>query len=574
MSRVPPTPGARAWAEAARACALLAADPGLGGAVLTGSAGPARDAWLDLLKSLMPPAAPWRRLPPGVDDDRLIGGVDLGAALMGRREIQPGLLAEAHGGVLIAQQAERMAPGTVARLCAALDRGETRMVRDGIEATLPSAFRLVALDERLPGEAACADPMVDRLALRLDLSGIGWRDVTGASPRPGPVIRARGRVAKVRCDGAAIDAVCAAAEALGVGSLRAPLFALRLARAHAALKRRDEVTEDDLALAIRLVLVPRATRRPETEAEVEPDAPPPDPTQDAEGGEDEDRDAMGDRLVQAAAAALPPGMEALWAEAARLKAKTASGGAGRQAAPRRGRRIGVKSASPREGVLDVPATLKAAAPWQRLRGRTDRLLLRRDDFRIRRFQQKTETTVILVVDASGSTALQRLAETKGAVELLLAEAYVRRTQVALIAFRGAAAEVLVPPTRSLTRARRLLADLAGGGATPLASALETGLTLALAERARQRRPLLVIMTDGRGNVALDGEAFRTRAETETRTAAQRLRAAGVASALIDVSPRPRGDGERLAETMGATFSALPYVHAGAVQAVVRSLEPA
>jgi len=574
MSRPPATPGARAWAEAARACALLAVDPGLGGAVLTGPPGPARDAWLDLFKALMPAASPWRRLPPGIDDDRLIGGVDLSAALIGRREIQPGLLAEAHGGVLIAQQAERMAPGTVARLCAALDRGETRMVRDGIEATLPSAFRLIALDEHQAGEGACADPLTDRLALRLDLSEIGWRDVSVASPRPGPVVRARGRLPKIRCDGSAIDAVCAAAEALGVGSLRAPLFALRLARAHAALKRRDEVTEDDLALAIRLVLVPRATRRPTTEAEAEPDGPPPDPTQDAEGGDDQGSDAMADRLVQAATAALPPGMEALWAEAARLKAKTASGGSGRQAAPRRGRRIGVKSASPREGVLDVTATLKAAAPWQRLRGRTGRLLLRRDDFRIRRFQQKTETTVILVVDASGSTALQRLAETKGAVELLLAEAYVRRTQVALIAFRGAAAEVLVPPTRSLTRARRLLADLAGGGATPLASALETGLTLALAERARQRRPLLVVMTDGRGNVALDGEAFRTRAETETRTAAQRLKAAGVSSALIDVSPRPRGDGERLAEIMGATFSALPYVQAGAVQAVVRSLEPA
>jgi len=574
MTRAPATRGARAWAEAARACALLAVDPGLGGAVLTGPAGPARDAWLDLLKGLMPAVAPWRRLPPGVDDDRLIGGVDLGAALMNRREIQPGLLAEAHGGVLVAQQAERMSAGTVARLCAALDRGETRMVRDGIETTLPSAFRLIALDEHLAGEGACADPLIDRLALRLDLSEIGWRDVSYASPRPGPVIRARGRLPKVRCEDSAIDAVCAAAEALGVASLRAPLFALRLARVHAALKRRDDVTEEDLALAIRLVLVPRATRRPETEAEAEPDAPPPDPSQDAEGGDDDDRDAMGDRLVQAAAAALPPGMEALWAEAARLKAKTASGGSGRQAAPRRGRRIGVKSASPREGVLDVPATLKAAAPWQRLRGRTDRLLLRRDDFRIRRFQQKTETTVILIVDASGSTALQRLAETKGAVELLLAEAYVRRTQVALIAFRGAAAEVLLPPTRSLTRARRLLADLAGGGATPLASALEAGLTLALAERARQRRPLLVVMTDGRGNVALDGEAFRTRAETETRTAAQRLKAAGVASALIDVSPRPRGDGEKLADTMGATFSALPYVHAGAVQAVVRSLEPA
>jgi magnesium chelatase subunit D len=126
----------------------------------------------------------------------------------------------------------------------------------------------------------------------------------------------------------------------------------------------------------------------------------------------------------------------------------------------------------------------------------------------------------------------------------------------------------------VTRARRQLADLAGGGATPLASALETAAALALAERARGRTPLLVIMTDGRGNVALDGAAFRTRAETEAHSAAGRIRAAGLTSAVIDVSPRPRGDAERLAELMGARFAVLPRVQAGAVRDLVRDLQPA
>ncbi len=179
--------------------------------------------------------------------------------------------------------------------------------------------------------------------------------------------------------------------------------------------------------------------------------------------------------------------------------------------------------------------------------------------------------MIFVVDASGSAALQRLAETKGAVELLLAEAYVRRTQVALIAFRGEAAQLLLPPTRSLARARRELAELTGGGATPLASALETAAALGVAERAKGRTPLLVIMTDGRGNIALDGAAFRTRAEQDALNACRRIRAAGLSAALIDISPRPRGDGAGLAEAMGARFAALPYVEATVVRDVVRTL---
>lgn len=569
------TPGQAVWAEAAEACALLAVAPELGGAVLRGPAGPARDAWLALLRSWLPSDAAWRRLPPTADDERLIGGVDLGAALAGRRLLQPGLLAEANGGVLVAPMAERMATSTAARLSAALDRGEVRLARDGVEAVLPSAFRLVALDESLPEEPGCPEALIDRLALHLDLTGIGHRDLGAIAVDAADIASAQARLPAVACDEVALDALCAAAEALGVASLRAPLFALKVARAAAALRDEPAVTEDELALAARLVLAPRATRRPEPAADPASEPPPSDPSHDADpaNGDGETR-ALDDRIVQAAAAALPPELEALWAGAARLKAQAASAGSGRQAAPRRGRRIGVKAGLPREGVLDIPATLKAAAPWQRLRGRAGPIVLRRDDFRLRRFQQRSESTIILAVDASGSTALQRLAETKGAVELLLAEAYVRRTQVALVAFRGEAAEVLLPPTRSLARARRLLSDLAGGGATPLASALETAHTLALAERARGRRPLLIVMTDGRGNIALDRAAFRTRAETETRAAAQRLKASGVRSALIDVSARPRGDGQRLAEAMGADFSALPHVHAGAVQAIARALEPA
>jgi magnesium chelatase subunit D len=194
--------------------------------------------------------------------------------------------------------------------------------------------------------------------------------------------------------------------------------------------------------------------------------------------------------------------------------------------------------------------------------------VRTEDFRIRRFARREGSTAIFLVDASGSAAFQRLAEAKGAVELLLARSYASRTEVALIAFRGEGAALLLAPTRSLTRARRRLADLPGGGATPLAAALEAGLQLALRERARGRTPSLVVLSDGRGNIARDGAPDRARAEAEALAMAQAIRAAGVAAALLDTAPRPRPENRVLAQAMGAAYAPLPYLAADRVVAAL------
>lgn len=132
-------------------------------------------------------------------------------------------------------------------------------------------------------------------------------------------------------------------------------------------------------------------------------------------------------------------------------------------------------------------------------------MVRRDDLRIRILKQRTETTTVFCVDASGSAALERLAEAKGAVELLLAEAYVRRDRVALVAFRGTGAELVLPPTRSLTRAKRGLSGLPGGGGTPLAAGIDAAVAVALGVRRGGSRPAIVLLTDGRANVARSGE---------------------------------------------------------------------
>jgi magnesium chelatase subunit D len=237
--------------------------------------------------------------------------------------------------------------------------------------------------------------------------------------------------------------------------------------------------------------------------------------------------------------------------------------------------------APRGGQrLNVVETLRAAAPWQTLRrqlrapggapGEGRRVEVRSDDFHVTRHRQRRETTTIFVVDASGSAALARLAEAKGAVELLLADCYIRRDRVAVLAFRGRGAELLLPPTRSLVRAKRCLAGLPGGGGTPLAAAIDAAAALADAVARRGDTPVVVLLTDGRANVALDGTGGRARAEADAFDAARRLRLQGSAVLLIDTSAQPQPVAARLADALRGVYLPLPYAGAAALSQVVRS----
>jgi magnesium chelatase subunit D len=174
-----------------------------------------------------------------------------------------------------------------------------------------------------------------------------------------------------------------------------------------------------------------------------------------------------------------------------------------------------------------------------------------------------------VVDASGSAALHRLAEAKGAVELLLAECYARRDRVAVIAFRGKAAEMLLPPTQSLVRAKRALAGLPGGGASPLASGLDAALTLARLERRAGRTPLIVVLTDGRANMARDGRTGRPIAEEDALAVAKLLLAEKHSTLIVDTAPRPQPFSSTLAAAAGGRCLPLPQAGAQALAGAVR-----
>ncbi len=577
------------WSDAVTAARLFAVDPvGTGGVLLRSRAGPVRDRWLSIMRGKLPSSQPLRHSPLHIADSRLLGGLDLNATLLaGRPVAEHGLLAEVDGGVLVLAMAERLPSATTVHITSAMDAKETIVERDGLSLRMPARFGVVALDEGLDDEFSPA-ALRDRLAFHVDLNGISIREADEVVIEES--LAACERLASVTASEEAIEAICTAAGALGIVSLRAPLLTLRVAVASAALTGHAEVEQDDVALAARLVLAPRALVFPQAEEpEQPPETSPDDRSGDEDNGEDSDKPGkdrgLDEVILAAVKAALPPDvLAALRASSGRSHARSQGKAGALQRSNARGRPAGVLRGDLRCGAkLNVIETLRAAAPWQPLRQREaamsgetpvrPRILIRKDDFRITRFKQRSETTTIFVVDASGSAALHRLAEAKGAVELLLADCYIRRDQVALIAFRGSIAELLLPPTRSLARAKRSLAGLPGGGGTPLAAGLDAAFALSDIIRRKGQTPTVILLTDGRANIARDGGQGRPRAEEDAISAARQLRAAGITSVLVDTSPRPSPSGGTFAKEMGARYLPLPHADATtlskAVQASVR-----
>lgn len=567
--------------DAARAASLLAVDAaGLGGAWVRALPGPVRDGWLEALRAGLPAGTPWRRAPLHIADDRLLGGLDLTATLAAGRPIaERGLLAEADGGIVVLPMAERLSPAAAARIAAVLDTGEVALERDGLAQRLPACIGVVALDERLDEEDPVALALLDRMAFHLDLTAVSAHDALPVSIDERALARARACLQHVRVDEQTVVALTATAAALGIGSMRAPLLALRAARVLAALDGRDAVGTQHAAESARLVLAPRATRLPTDEADSAPAETGNPPPPAGQGERDAANDAPLDDVVLAAAqAAIPAGLLArLVSQGARTPARAQGRAGALQASRLRGRPVGTRRGELRAGVrLNVIATLRAAAPWQALRrgpsqpGRPSRISVRPDDFRIARTKQHRQTTTIFVVDASGSQALHRLAEAKGAVELLLADCYVRRDRVALVVFRGQGAEIVLPPTRSLVRAKRSLAGLPGGGGTPLAAGLEVAAELADALARRGDTPVVVLLTDGRANVARDGRGGREAAHDDAQRAARALRARGHATLLLDTAPRPDAQAAAVAAELGAHYVPLPRADAHALSRAVRA----
>ena len=604
-----------AWDDALWALAALHIDPvGLRGIWLRAPHGPVRDEWLTLLQHLRPGV---RRLPQNIDSERLLGGLDLSATLnTGRPVTQAGLLAQSDQSLLLVPMAERMASEAAAILAQVLDSG--RVTPHGGGDTQDARLGLIALDEALEDEPAMAETLQERLGIWLDLRHLGRQEeasdealgLIGVLCSPdGEAEEERQNVLQrlrtLRLNDQQIQAITQMAQAMGIASLRGPLACVRLACVLAALRESDEVQDQDLGRAARLCLTPRATQMPtppeqETPPEQAPEQPPepqpeppetpqdeptpPDLEQQPDSPDSPEEDTplqhMGELLLEAALASLPPDVLAQLAQNSTTQIK--GGGQSRSGDLRQSRSRGSplppRPGLPRQGArLHVLATLGHAAPRQKLRaplgssqGAASRLAIRAEDFHIHRFAERTQTCLIFAIDASGSAALHRLAEAKGAVELLLAQSYARRDQVCVVGFRGTQAEVLLPPTKSLVRAKRSLAGLPGGGGTPLPHAMKLALEVALQQRRLGVTPSLVMLCDGRANISLQGSGGRAQAFQESLSLANAWRSQGLQSIWIDTSVRPEPQAEQLAQAMGARYVPLPQANSQRMAQVVQA----
>lgn len=554
------TQGFDSWVKTLLALRLLSANPtGLKGLVIRARSGPIRDRLIEIIQNAAPALY---KIYPNMSDEQLFGGLDLVQTLQQQKLVYAqGLLARSAWAQLC--MAERCDGALAAKLGQALDDGRIAP--------------LIVFDEGTDEETA-PQALQDRVGFWVDLEDVSLADLEGVKFEPAP----KEQLAVVSARPEDIAALVDLAARFGIHSARAAQFALTCARTHAALAGRSALSAEDIEIAAALIYPSRATLMPEA-----PEAPPeqtPEPEQDsaqerAESAQDTDLSELPQELlIEAVKALLPSDFLSRLATtgAQRSAAGTGAGQSrkskarGRPAPSRPGRLDG-------QSRVDVIATLRSAAPWQKLRAarkpQRSTITIFPSDIHLKRYEQRAERLVIFIVDASGSAAMARLAEAKGAVELLLAEAYARRDYVALIAFRGASGDLMLPPTRSLVQTKRRLSALPGGGGTPLAGGLQAAGILAQKSLSQGKTPVLALLTDGRANISLDGSADRQKAAEDAALMAEWISGLGVKSVVMDVARSPNPALADLAQTLRAEYYPMPRADAhGLSQTVHRVLD--
>ncbi|MFK4154259.1 putative cobaltochelatase [Streptomyces fungicidicus] len=641
---------------------LNAVSPAVGGVLVRGEKGTAKSTAVRALSALLPevdvvsgcrfscdpgspdPACPdgphapgasgsrparMVELPVGASEDRLVGALDIERALSeGVKAFEPGLLADAHRGILYVDEVNLLHDHLVDLLLDAAAMGASYVEREGVSVRHASRFLLVGTMNPEEGElrpqlldrfgltvevAASREPdqrvevVRRRLAYDDDPAGFAARWAGEEAAVRQRVVAARALLPSVRLGDGALRQIAATCAAFEVDGMRADIVMARTATALAAWAGRSDVLAEDVRQAALLALPHRRRRNPfdapgldedkldETleefggqdpgDGDDDPDDPGPG---GGPGGQPEPGDAPGGDGDTAARPEAGEGGEPRPSGAGEqspvraaepFRAKVLSvpglgeGAAGRRSRARteHGRTTGARRPRGALTKLHLAATVRAAAPHQRARGRSGPgLVVRRDDLRQATREGREGNLVLFVVDASGSMAArQRMGAVKGAVLSLLLDAYQRRDKVGLVTFRGSAADVALPPTSSVDAAAARLESLPTGGRTPLAAGLLRAHEVLRVERLRDpaRRALVVVVTDGRATGGPEPVALASRAA--------RLFAAGqVASVVVDCESGPvrLGLAGRLADELGGTAVTLDELRADSIAGLVKDVQ--
>jgi magnesium chelatase subunit D len=602
--------GLETWRDAMTSLQLLQIDShGWGGIWLRAPFGPVRELWL---RHLSETGLNTVKLPGNIDVERLLGGIDLSRTLQsGLLQMQTGLLQQADLGLVCISMAERFPTGLIAPMTQAMDTQSLPPLKiNHTESSVRTQFGVVALDESMADDPPMSPALAERLGLWFDLQDIAPSDVSdvslnahtddnaldvmGIQIAPDALARMKQSLPYIQWTHEQVLAVCSTAQGLGIDSLRVPTLALRVACCHAALHARSHIADEDLAFAARRVLAPRATQLPapaENALDTEPqNSSDPSPEEDTSTTDTSKEDTnsqdeapsdlpssenLQEMMIAAALASLPPDvLDGLLTKPGRNLGNTSGRSGQFRSGSQRGRPLPPRTGRPGgHARLHILSTLRAAAPKQRLRGNTQqgRVTIRSEDFHVHRYQQHSSSCLILALDASGSAALQRLAEAKGAVEILLQQSYARRDSVCIVSFKGAKAQLLLPMTRSLVRAKRAMMGLPGGGGTPLALALKMACEQATQLQRQGVTPILVVLSDGRANVNLQGLGGRAQAQADAQQWAAQWRQTGHRCLWIDTSLQPDTQVQNMAQTMGGSYLPMPQVQAQRMASAMENL---